>query len=169
MRNYTAFKRLIGFKEHFLIHEMDDVEKRAPYYEYLDRHGKILVLHCKDKGRLEYMEALRHRYPNMYIQAAHLGVDRKNIEETKLLFERFAEDSHVYFDVSTVYDLNFIAENCLSIRNQVLYGTDCPYVLQENVKRQLDFFENHGEIIAQMNRNTDRLLKSLNMDWGMRC
>lgn len=159
--NYKMFKRLIGFKEHFLLHDMADAAKRATYYEYLDKHGKILLLHCKDAGRIEYIDELHRKYPNMYIQIAHLGVNRKNIEETKPLFARFADDGHIYYDVSTVYDFDFIAENYPLIQQQILYGTDCPYVANESAERQAEYFENNVWLAEQMNLNAEKLLKTL--------
>lgn len=162
LENYKRFHHLIGFKEHFLLHEMPHAAQRAPYYEYLDRHGKILLLHCKDTGRVEYIDELHRKYPNMYIQIAHLGVNRKTIEETKPLFARFANDDHIYYDVSTIYDFDFIEENYPLIQHQILYGTDCPYISCDNAEAQIKFFQNHTRIVEQMNMNADRLLKSLN-------
>jgi len=162
MEHYKMFRNLIGFKEHFLHHEMTDVLKRAPYYEYLNSHGKLLLVHCKDTGRLEYIEALRRAYPDMYIQIAHLGVNRKNIEATKPLFSRFAGDDHIFYDVSTVFDFEFIAENYPVVHSQILYGTDDPYISDEQAEKQKEFFENNSWMMDEMNRNADRLLKAVN-------
>ncbi len=139
MEHYSHFKSLIGLKEHFLLHPIDKCEERKIYYDFLNDNELLLILHCKDVGRIEYIIELREKFPKMYIQIAHLGVNRRDINKTKILLEKFSKDDHVYYDVSTVFDFRFIAEVCPMISKQLLFGTDAPYVTDESLTKQVEF------------------------------
>jgi len=162
IEDYEHFHNFGGMKEHFLIHEREKYEERVRYYEYLANKCKILLLHCKDSGRLEYIKKLRLEFPSMYIQVAHLGVNRKDIWETMNLLKEFSGDDHVYYDISTVYDYDFIIESFPIVKNQILYGTDIPYVKIEDIERQRKFYMSNKNILDCMNVNARRLLSVIN-------
>ena len=124
-----ALPNAIGMKEHFLLHNPFACALRDRYYRLLNDSGKLLLLHCKDGVRLEYVKHLRQTYPNMIIQVAHLGVDRANPGITEALWKYFREDDRVYYDLSTVYDEGLLRRAFEIIPpGQLLFGTDIPYL-----------------------------------------
>ena len=152
IENYEKFRNFGGMKEHFLIHSWERYNDRFMYYDYLNSKRKVLIIHCKDDIRIDYIKRLRRDFPFMYIQIAHLGVNRKDIMKTEKLLYEFQND------ISTVSDFDFIIKIFPTVKNQVLYGTDSPYVNGKNLKRQEVFYQLNSEMMEYMRKNARKLL-----------
>jgi len=153
-------KMVLGLKEHFLLHKWEEFDKRRGYYDWLNTNKKLLIIHCKDAVRMDCIKKIRTEYPDIYLQVAHLGVNRKNIEETLRLIEAFSGDDHVYFDVSTVFDYCFIESVRRLIGNQMLFGSDIPYINEQQFGIQMNYFFDDAWIDS-FNNNAVDLLKKL--------
>lgn len=161
LETYNKFDSFGGLKEHFLLHDICDYDDRIKYYEFLNSKKGILLLHCKDSQRLEYVKMLRKKSPEMYIQIAHLGVNRKNISETKKILKEFQNDSHVFYDVSTVFDFEFITSVFPMVKKQLLFGTDFPYIQNTEYDKQVEFYSKHTEFINCMSKNARSILQQI--------
>lgn len=117
------------YKEHFLLHDYNFFEKREKCYTFLNDTNGFLLLHCKDKIRLEYISELVKRYPRMNIIVAHLG---RNVFEdfsfSKNIIDTFYNYENVLFDTSTITNnsiLLYALHRCGA--GKILFGTDFPY------------------------------------------
>lgn len=133
--DYSDCDFVLGMKEHFLLHNAFDHNERRKGYDWLNNHNKLLILHCHDRIRNDYISYLHERYPDMYIQIAHLGINRANLSETYKLWSKFSGDNHIFFDLSTVDDIDLIKNSFAIINNeQILYGSDTPYYRNRQIQ-----------------------------------
>jgi len=124
---------MIGAKEHFILHEASDVNKRKKAYSFLQKENKFLLIHCSSSLRIDYLQYLRSQFPNLCIQVAHLGCYRRNIEKTYDFINLFANDTKMYFDISTIFDECLIRYvMCKLNYERILFGTDKPFVSDTN-------------------------------------
>lgn len=126
-------------KEHFLLHTSDDYQNRSLFYEYLNDNEGFLILHCKDKVRVDYLKTLRQNFPKMNIIVAHLGRNGvENQQEILSFLSQHKYDEKIYYDISTVSNVETIIR-ALSIvdSNKVLYGSDYPYEFR--LEKELEF------------------------------
>lgn len=116
------------FKEHFLIHNYLELEKRKNCYSFLNENGCFLILHCKDRIRIEYIKLLRKLYPNMNIIIPHMGRDvYENYGFTKKIIDSFKSDEHVFFDTSTITKVEIIKYAIQKIGfDRISFGSDYP-------------------------------------------
>ena len=116
-------------KEHFILHDANNYNSRSLYYDYLNEHEGFLILHCKDKIRINYIESLRKNFPMMNIIVAHLGRNTiENHNDIINLLNHFKNDDNIYFDISTVNNIDTIlAAIKIAGSDKILYGSDFPY------------------------------------------
>lgn len=130
-KEFDRFDKFIGFKEHFYLHNSFQYEDRINSYKYLSDKNKLLILHCDNGIRVDYVKFLLEKYPKMNIQVAHLGVFRGCKEASKLVIDELSSHNNVYFDISTIFDTEIIRYALKKNSNNILFGTDVPYVLRD--------------------------------------
>ncbi len=123
------------WKEHFLLNDYQEIELRKKTYEYLNDTNGFLIIHCKDKVRLEYIQKLHQLYNNINIIIAHLG--RDSFESTEFVYSvlKKYDDDKFYFDLSTISNPENI-KNAFNMvnNNNILFGSDYPYESYKNIK-----------------------------------
>ena len=156
---FNENNKLPIFKEHFLINDFNDWQQRTLYYEYLNKKSGYLILHCKDRIRIEYINNLLNNFPKMNIIIAHLGRDTFETNDfiTKVLYE-YQHNPNIYFDISTIKDFNNIKQAFNIIgSNRILYGSDFPYDFDRNyeikklndLKRIFDSNKDYNNVIGE--------------------
>ena len=118
----------------------------------------MLLLHCKDNVRLEYIEWLRENFPNMYIQIAHLGVDRRANDLTRILLDKYKADDHIFYDISTVINEKLLDYAMENISSQLLFGSDYPYSPDNNVNSLLNYCKT-SNLLCKMNANAELIIE----------
>ena len=97
------------FKEHFLVNDFLDWRDRSKFYDFLNDNEGYLLIHCKDKIRVEYIKNLLINFPKMNIIIAHLGRDTYEMTEfIRNILLAFAKNDNVLFDISTIHNVNNI-------------------------------------------------------------
>lgn len=117
------------FKEHFLVNDFLDWRDRSKFYDFLNDNEGYLLIHCKDKIRVEYIKNLLINFPKMNIIIAHLGRDTYEMTEfIRNILLAFAKNDNVLFDISTIHNVNNIlyALNIVG-EDRILYGSDFPF------------------------------------------
>lgn len=116
------------WKEHFLLNDYNKINLRNQTYEYINETGGFLIIHCKDKIRLEYIQKLQQLYNKINIIIAHLG--RNCCENTEFVYNilRKYNNERIFYDLSTVTNPQNI-RNALDMinNNNILFGSDYPY------------------------------------------
>lgn len=151
----SKFPQFIGYKEHFLIYNCFEWANKERSYKYLDENHKVLVLHCDNINRMDYVKFLRNRYPNMYIQVAHLGCFQNSIAASLLVLDELSQLSNDYFDTSVVYNDEVLAHVLEIAPNKILFGTNIPYIGPHK------FTEKYESVIGVCNISEDILRKLL--------
>ena len=146
-------KNVIGMKEHFYIHDSFKYFERKKSYTYLSDHKKMLILHCDNSIRIDYVRYLLEHYPNMIVQVAHMGVFRNSLDASKLVIDKLSGYDNVYFDISTVFDTNIIKYAYQKMPDRILFGTDVPY-LQEDA-----YFEKYNKLILECQLDSESIEK----------
>lgn len=124
------------YKEHFLLHDYNLFEERLNHYTHLNQNRGFLILHCKDRIRIDYVKKINNFFPNINIIVAHLG--RNATEDCtfcKEVIDCFCSYDNIFFDISTVKNIELISYavyKCGSSR--ILFGTDFPYEKQYDQK-----------------------------------
>lgn len=132
-----------GFKEHFYIHNSFQCHERDKSYRYLSDNKKLLILHCDNNIRVDYVKYLIDKYPNMLIQIAHMGIFRNCIAETKYVIDEISNLENIYFDISTVFDKYIIEYAFKLMPERILFGTDIPYIIDSDyMDKYIQFIEN---------------------------
>lgn len=129
-------------KEHFLLNRYDDYKKRRLFYDYLSENNGYLLVHCKDKIRVEYINCLLNNYPNMNIIVAHLG--RDVYEDSFFInnvLDNFKSNDRVLFDISTIHNIDNIKNSINTVGNErIMYGSDFPFEIRnyESYKKSIE-------------------------------
>ncbi len=156
-QNFEETFKYAIFKEHFLLHKYEDYPERTFYYEYLSQKNGYLIIHSKDSIRVEYLKKLRANFPHMNLIVAHLGRKTfENFEDILSILNEFKDDDHVYFDFSTINDINIIMLAIKTIDyKRILYGSDFPYDFdyQKEIKRK--------ELIETSLENNPHILEAI--------
>lgn len=129
------------FKEHFLIHNYLELEKRKEYYSFLNENRYFLIIHCKDRIRIKYIKQLRTLYPNMNIIIPHMGRDvYENYEFTKKVIDAFKSDEHIFFDTSTITNVDIIKYAIQKIGfDRISFGSDYPLGFNQATEVSVSF------------------------------
>lgn len=126
--NTKNFKSLL-YKEHFLLHNYEEYETRYDTYSFLNENGGYLLIHCDDKIRVDYINYLMEKFPNMHIIIAHMGRNVfENYDFTTNVIDQFHSKDNIMFDTSTITNpeiLKYGISKCGAER--ILYGSDFPY------------------------------------------
>lgn len=117
------------FKEHFLLNDFLDWKDRSNYYDFLADNDGFLLIHCKDKIRIEYIKKLIDNFPKMNIIIAHLGRDaHENQDFIKNMLQEFNNNEKILFDLSTIHNIdNIIQAIRIAGDERILYGSDFPF------------------------------------------
>ena len=150
LNKYVQFPRTIGMKEHFYLHNGFEWQNREDNYRYLNDHHLLLIIHSENLSRIDYLKFLATRYPEMYIQVAHLGSFRNCDAATKLVIDELAVFPRIYFDISTVFDPELIKYAQNKVNNRVLFGTDVPYISCDKTNEYLN-------MLASINFDSEQL------------
>lgn len=118
----------IGLKEHFYLHNCFQWENRRKSYEYLNDNHKLLLLHCDNINRIDYVKFLHEKYPNMIIQIAHLGCFQNSVPASFLVIDELSSLENIYFDNSAVYNSDILSYAIKTAPSKILFGTDIPYI-----------------------------------------
>ena len=135
---FMVYDGTIGLKEHFYIHDSFRYYERIKAYQYLNDYKKLLIIHCDNSIRIDYVKYLAEQYPQMLIQVAHLGIFRNSKTASKLVIDELTDCKNVFFDISTVFDKEIIQLAVKKIPERILYGTDIPYVSPNNCVEKYD-------------------------------
>lgn len=123
-------------KEHFLLHHEEEWLLRSDSYDFLNSTEGYLILHCRDRVRIPYVDFLRKQFPNMNIILAHMGRNVFNDYSFNTeVIEHFKNDGKIIMDVSTVEDINIIKMGVKLLgTDRVLFGSDFPFSVSPGVK-----------------------------------
>lgn len=134
------------WKEHFLLNDHNEIELRKETYEYINDTGGFLIIHCKDRIRLEYIQKLHQLYNNINIIIAHLG--RDCFENTEFVYNILKKynDENIFFDLSTITNPENIknAFNMIN-NNNILFGSDYPYDSYDNIENLKEKIYSYAE------------------------
>ena len=116
-------------KEHFTLHNPDNIKDRDEVYDYLNDKEGFLLLHTLSKSTYPHVMSLRKEYPNMRIIVAHLGRDSTcDVKYTKEMIDRLHSDEKIYTDISTISKPELIKYVMSKFgKTRVLYGSDFPF------------------------------------------
>ena len=59
----STFQNFKIWKEHFLVNNYEEFKKRLYIYEYINERNGFIIIHCKDKIRVEYINFLHSKFP----------------------------------------------------------------------------------------------------------
>lgn len=156
-------------KEHFLLHHEDEWCNRTDSYDFLNSTNGFLILHCRDRVRISYIDFLHKQFPNINIIIAHMG--RNVFEDYKFnveIIEHFKNNDKIIMDTSTVLNASIIklGIDLLGIE-RILFGSDFPFSVLPGVKVE-NFYMflndlNLKESLLEklMYKNSNNILKSL--------
>lgn len=161
-----VFDKTIGLKEHFYIHDSFKFYQRLKAYEYLNDEKKLLIIHCDNSIRINYIKFLHEKFPDMKIQVAHLGVFRNSPVASRLVLDELIDLENVYFDISTIFDHDLIKYAINSNPEKVLFGTDVPYIQDDDyMKKYFDCIDkcdfNFTDRTGLMESNAKRLVDDI--------
>lgn len=116
------------YKEHFLVHDYEEWQQRAMYYEFMNDNGYSLIIHCKDKIRLTYIRTLREKFKNIHIIIPHMGRDvYQNYKFSEEVIDFFKKDDNISFDTSTITDNRILIYGIKNVGcDRILFGSDFP-------------------------------------------
>ena len=102
---------------------------RTNYYDFLNSNDGYLLIHCKDKIRVEYIQKLISNFPNMNIIIAHLGRDTYEKPEFIMqVINNFKDNEKVMFDLSTIHNIDNLLYSIDKVGTcRILYGSDFPF------------------------------------------
>lgn len=133
-------------KEHFLLHNEKEMNLRLFSYDLLNSTEGFLILHCRDRIRIDYVKKLISFFPKMNIIIAHMGRD---VYENELfsnnIIDNFYSNEHIYFDTSTIINSNIVNYGLKKVgSDRIIFGTDFPYEKNPdfNVKKCIDVISN---------------------------
>ena len=144
-KNFEEFvsqTRFNIFKEHFSLHNCEDVLKRSSAYDYISQNDGYLLLHTFSDKTYSYVKYLRKEFPNMKIIVAHLGRDSfGTYDYTKNMIDMLSVDEKIYTDISTIKNPNLIQYAIKKYGSErVLFGSDFPY--EASMQTKLDDYLN---------------------------
>lgn len=160
--NFNVDTKFQIWKEHFLIHDYNLWEERKKIYQYINDIRGYLIIHCKDKIRLEYLKLLSESFPQINFIVAHLGRDvNENKDFIRLILQTF-NTNNFYFDLSTIKNIdNIILASTIVDKKHILYGSDYPYISLEEIhalKRKIFDLDNADYILE---KNFDTLARKI--------
>lgn len=125
-------------KEHFIMHDLETVEKRNMSYEYLNNQNGFLLLHTLSKCTLSHIKYLRENFPNMNIILAHLGRNATaDYEYTTSVIDTISKDDKMFTDISTIFDARLIRYAFDKMgKERILYGSDFPFEVSPGVSEK---------------------------------
>lgn len=167
--NNLSIYRYNILKEHFLLHHEDEWTVRSDSYDFLNETNGFLILHCRDRIRIHYIDFLLKQFPNMNIIIAHMGRNVFNDFDFNVeIIEHFKNNERIIMDISTVIDINIIK---LGIKllgaERMLFGSDFPYSMTPDVsvEKFLQFLTElkikESEIDKLMYENSNNIAKTL--------
>lgn len=145
VEDFVDFDNFVGYKEHFYIHNCFQWAERDACYKYLNDKKKLLILHCDNINRIDYVRFLCEKYPDMIIQIAHLGRFPNSFDASKLVLKELSDLKQIYFDVSATFDSELLRYATSLAEDRILFGTDVPYVYTPN------YMEKYEQIISRAN------------------
>ena len=162
-------------KEHFTLHNPNDVSDRNETYEYLNNKEGFLLLHTLSNSTFSHVMRLRKEYPKMKIIVAHLGRNGKgDYDFTTDMIDKLYKDDNIFTDISTIDNPDLIIYAIKRFgSSRILYGSDFPFnknpgirekdyiepVIKANLKAdEYDklFYENALEILKNTKINKER-------------
>ncbi len=125
-------------KEHFTLHNPNDITDRDEVYDYLNEKEGFLLLHTLSKSTYSHVINLRREYPNMRIIVAHLGRNNTcDIKYTREMIDRLHSDERIYTDISTITNSELIKYVMRRFgKTRVLYGSDFPFEVNPGVSQK---------------------------------
>lgn len=127
-------------KEHFTLHDPNDISDRDEVYDYLNQIDGFLLLHTLSNSTLNHIKNLRRNFPNLNIILAHLGRNATcDYAYTKNMIDELWGDDRILTDISTVNNIELIEYAVMRYgRERVLFGSDFPFECDPLV-RERDF------------------------------
>lgn len=164
LEQMEAFPNCIGAKEHFYTHNCFEWANRTEAYNHLV--NKLLILHCDNINRIDYVKHLSIRFPHMLIQIAHLGIFKNCPPATKQVIIELSKLKNVYFDMSTVLDENILKFAINVVPEKILFGSDIPYMAEDNcIELYGEQLYNLGAMDSQIDailfENANRVLEKI--------
>ena len=127
------FSRLVGLKEHIVLHKTELNPVRKEILASLQEHGMTFLIHTRSDVRLDYVREIVSNFPRLKIQVAHMGRARPGDVSFMIeMLEALAPFPHVSFDTSTVRQSQ-VVEAAVKIvgPERILYGSDFPFFMDE--------------------------------------
>ena len=125
--------RLVGLKEHIVLHKTELTPKRKDILSSLQAHHMTFLIHTRSDLRYAYIRDIVHNFPSLKIQVAHMGRGRPGDVSFMIeMLEALAPFPHVSFDTSTVRQSQ-VVEAAVKIvgPERILYGSDFPFFMDE--------------------------------------
>ena len=146
VESFVDASNYVGYKEHFYIHNCFEWATRTSCYQYINEKRKLLILHCDNINRIDYVKFLCQKYPNMTIQIAHLGRFPNSTDASKLVLDELSQLKHVYFDISAMFDPSLLLYAISRAEDKILFGSDVPYVYTPDYMKKYEDMLNDTHI-----------------------
>lgn len=123
-------------KEHFTLHNPQDISDRNETYDYLNSKEGFLLLHTLSNSTYKHVMNLRKEYPKMKIIVAHLGRNGTgDFDFTTDMIDKLHSDENIYTDISTIQDPKLIKYAFKKFgSSRILYGSDFPAEKNPGIK-----------------------------------
>jgi GNAT superfamily N-acetyltransferase len=151
-------KEIAGVKEHFYLTRGSDATRFFPLYDFLEKQGKVLLIHPVWDERVSRLKFIRKNFPQLNIILAHAGRKQPFTGQEVLMVAQELVPArrrpvHLLFETSTVRDSEAIAKLVDYVGpDNVIFGTDTP------------FFKDNGEDV--FDRELDSILEArMPDDW----
>lgn len=152
----THFRRLVGLKEHIVLHATALTSRRKEILSCLQAHHMTFLIHTRSDRRLSYVRDIARNFPGLKIQVAHMGRAKPGDVPFMLeILESLADLPQVCFDTSTVRQ-TFVVKAAVKIvgPERVLYGSDFPFFMdgqgtEDIMERQIRHILDAGLPTAQ--------------------
>lgn len=125
-------------KEHFTLHNPEDISDRNETYDYLNSQEGFLLLHTLSNSTYQHVMNLRKEYPKMKIIVAHLGRNgRCDYEFTTDIIDKLYSDENIYTDISTIQNPDLIRYAFKKFgSSRILYGSDFPFEKNPRIREK---------------------------------
>ena len=127
------FSRLVGLKEHIVLHKTELNPVRKEILASLQDHGMTFLIHTHSDVRLNYVREIVSNFPRLKIQVAHMGRAKPGDVAFMLdLLRGLAPYPQVSFDTSTIRQSQVLREAVGIVGpERILYGSDFPFFMDE--------------------------------------
>lgn len=127
LENYI--NKVAGLKEHFYLTEGVHVSEYNHFYDFLQQHNLVLLIHPHMKERIERIKYIKKNFPELKVILAHAG--RKWIftgdDVIDNIVPQLKNFEHLYFETSSIRDSRTVAELVNKVgAERVLFGSDFP-------------------------------------------